>query len=177
MATKTINSFHNSNFKVLLSDLPTLESQTDTYLYNDFIRGISLPSYSMSLLTSNFKGETTLHNAGSRNNEDLGEVSITFGLTEDLLNYFYMTQFMMDTRYAENDSKDEDPRMKNNYIDSIVVDFLSNQKLVNAKIKYSKCFPTNISGLDLQVDNGDEMRFTVTFKYEEMHFNTEETSI
>jgi hypothetical protein len=167
----TVNTFHDSNFKVAISNVPTLEHINELSLYHNFIRSVSLPGFSIDMLTSDWRGEQSLH-PGNHKNDDLGDITITFKLTEDLMNYFYMAQYIMDMRYENADNTDDDPkdRMKMNFIKAIDIMILDNSKRRVANIKFSRCFPTNISTLDLDYTNGNEVDFTVTFKFTEIHF-------
>ena len=169
-ANPAINTFHDSNFKVIISNIPTLEFENQLDLFHNYIRSIALPGFSIDMILSDWRGEQYL-NPGSHKNSDLGEVTITFKVTENLLNYFYMSQYIMDMRYEHTDTTDDD-RMKMNFVKSIDVDILNNQKRKIANIKYSRCFPTNISDLNLDYTNGEEVDFTVTFKFTEVNFTT-----
>jgi len=178
-ANPQINTFHDTNFKVIISNIPTLEYENEMALYHNFIRSISLPGFSIDMIMSEWRGEHYL-NPGSHKNNDLGDITITFKLTENLMNYFYMAQYIMDMRYEEADNTSDDPadRMKMNFIKSIDVDIVDNSKRKVANIKFSRCFPINISALELDYTNGQEVDFTVTFKFTEINFapiTTEET--
>ena len=72
--------------------------------------------------------------------------------------------------FADNEDDDPQDRMKMNFIKAIDVNILDNSKRTVANIKYSRCFPINISSLDLDYTNGNEVDFTVTFKFTEINF-------
>jgi len=171
-ANPQINTFHGTNFKVTISNIPTLEFENELDLFHNFIRSISLPSFSIDMIMSEWRGEQYL-NPGSHKNDSIGDVSITFKLTENLMNYFYMAQYVMDMRYEHSDTKEDgqDPRMKMNFIKAIDIDILNNSKKRVANIKFSRCFPTEISNIELDYTNGQEMEFTVTFKVTEINFS------
>jgi len=171
-ANPQINTFHGTNFVVTISNIPTLEYENELSLYHNFIRSISLPGFSIDMILSDWRGEQYL-NPGSHKNNELGDVSITFQLTENLMNYFYMAQYIMDMRYEYSDTNADggDYRIKMNFIKAIDVDILDNSKRKVANIKFSRCFPTEISNIELDYTNGQEMSFTVTFKFTELNFS------
>ncbi len=175
-ANPTINTFHDSNFKVIISNIPTLQYENEISLYHNFIRSVSIPGFSIDMIMSEWRGEHYL-NPGSHKNNELGDLTITFKLTEDLMNYFYMAEYIMNMRYEHIDNTD-DPgkRMKMNFIKAIDIDILNNSKNKIANIKFSRCFPVNISSLDLDYTNGNEVDFTVTFKFTEINFTPTQQS-
>jgi len=171
-ANPQINTFHGTNFKVHISNIPTVQYEHELDLFHNFVRSISLPGFSIDMIMSDWKGEQYL-NPGSHKNDGLGDVSITFKLTENLMNYFYMAQYVMDMRYeySDNDSDAPQNRMKMNFVKAIDIDILDNSKRTVANIKFSRCFPTEISNLELDYTNGQELDFTVTFKVTEINFS------
>ena len=170
-ANPQINTFHDSNFKVVISNIPTLEYEHDLDLFHNFVRRVVLPGFSIDMIESVWRGEH-YQNPGSHKNDALGDITITFKVNENLMNYFYMAKYVMDMRYEYADNITDDPqdRMKMNFIKTIDVMILDNQKRHIANIKLSRCFPTNITSLTLEYTNGDEVEFDVTFKITEIHF-------
>jgi hypothetical protein len=169
--TPSINTFHASNFELTISNVPTIKTESDLHMYHNFVRSISLPGYNMNVYDSTFMGENYVHPL-NRMNDNLGDLSITFRLNEHMLNYFYMAQYLMDMRYAVNDSEAKDHRMKKNVIEAITITMLDNQHNRLANIEYNTCLPTAVSGLEVDYTNSNEVDFTVTFKFQEVHFRS-----
>ena len=113
-------------------------------------------------------------NAADHSNSELGDLSITFKLDETLLNYFFMASYVMNMRYGINDSKDFDYRMKKNVIKKISISILDNQKNVCGYIHYDNCIPSSISGIEVNYYTADEIEFTVSFKFQEVHFGNKD---
>ena len=171
-ANPQINTFHDTNFKVVISNIPTLQVENELDLFHNFISNVSMPGFSIDLIESQWRGEHYL-NPGSHKNNDLGDLTITFKVNENLMNYFYMAQYVMDMRYEHTDHPtDPEDRMKMNFIKNIDIMILSNQKQHIANIKFSRLFPISISALtlDYKDTNGSEVSFDVTFKFTEIHF-------
>ena len=166
----SINDFHNSNYQVVLSNMPGLPKESDMAMYHNFVKDVTLPGFSLETMVTKHMGEDYLHNMGSRKNNELGDLSITFKANEGLLNYYYLVRWMTAIRYQKNDNFDADTRMKENVIKNIFVNVLTNQKSNSGRISYEKCVPTSVSGLSLSYTDKSIVTFQASFKFQEMGF-------
>jgi hypothetical protein len=169
MSKPGINDFHNSNFRVTLGDFPGAQA-SDMSIFHNFVKSVSLPGFSLATTTTSHFGVDELHNMGSRDNNDLGDLSIVFKLSEGLLNYFYIANYIQSVRHKANISKPGQEKQKDNIITSIAVDLLNNQEKAIARIHYFRCVPTSIDGLSLDYAQTGVLTFTTSFKFEEMTF-------
>ena len=158
----------DSNFYMILSNVPGVEKQSTLKYFDSYVRGVSLPGYSVNVYATDFKGYDELHPM-DRKNTDLGEITITFKLSEDYLNYFILMNWMQSLRYGRNlvdDGQYEHPRLKMNVINEMDVFILDNQKAKIAKIRFTKCLPTDLGSLDLTYGSDEELEFSLSLRYE-----------
>jgi len=101
-----LNTLHQSNWKVTFSNLPTI-NQSDMYLYDSFVKSITLPNYDLSTEKSNFKN-IQIRQPVTKANYDLPELLITFRTTEDFQNYYNLMLWSMQIKYGQPDSSYED---------------------------------------------------------------------
>jgi hypothetical protein len=167
MSKPGINDFHNSNFKVYIDEFPGL-TFNGVDVFHNFIRSITLPSFSLETMVTKHMGEDHLHNVGSHKNSDVGDLGISFKVSESLLNYFGLANYMQSVRYQDNQS--DSSRMKDYHIGAIIVELLNNQKTPICRVFFRKVVPTNISGLSLDYTNGSVLTFDATFKFEQVNF-------
>jgi hypothetical protein len=168
ISAPSINDFHNSNFLVVFANMPGIENESDMAVIHNFIKDITLPSFSLKTMTTKHQAASHLHNMGSRNNEDLGDLSINFKLSEGMYNYFLFANYIATNRQADNIS--ETPKMKDNLITGIMVDMLDNQKNRIGRISFDRVVPTTVSGLSLNYQENGIVDFSVTFAFEEFAF-------
>jgi hypothetical protein len=167
MSKPGINDFHNSNFRVTLSNFPGL-NDSDLHIFHNNIRSIQLPGFTLETFITKNMGKDHLHNMGSRQNDNLGDLSITYKLSESLLNYFHIANYIESVKHQKNISNV--PKQKDNNIGSIIVELLSNQKTPVCRIHYKDVVLSGIDGLALDYTNGAVMTFTSTMKFEQMQF-------
>ena len=164
----------DSNFYITISNMPGIDKMSTMKYYEEFVRSVSIPAYDLELYTSPLMGGDHIQPL-SRQNNDLGELSITFKISEDYANYFFVMYYMMSLRYGVNnvfDAKFPDrPRLKQNAINEVVVFILDNQKNIIAHVRFKRCFITNLSGLDFNYGSDEELEFSVSIKYTEITFD------
>lgn len=164
----TINTYHNSKWKLTLSNIPTISKYRDLIgMYENFIKSITIPDYNIEMLFSDFKHDRR-RNPNSRYNDNLTPIILEFKLNEDLTNYINLVEFMQQLRYGEIDTN----TLKESVIKSLNIIFLDNQRRDTYKIYFTNCFIESLSSLPLTMGEDSEITFTVTMTYDDMLFAT-----
>lgn len=167
----------SDKFRVLFSNIPgfvpnNLNNYNNFDLYELYIKSVIFPSMDVSYVESEFLNYHVNHPISKINN-DLQDLSITFKLSEDMLNYHYIYNWVRSLRNQQN--IDAKKYFRLNYIDEIKVIFLDNEKREKVKYLFKNCFISNVSQLTLEYGTANEMSFDVSFKLEDysMEFITE----
>jgi len=162
----TINTYHNSKWKLLFSNIPTIEVNRDiNSIYENFIKSITIPDYNIENIFVDFKG-TRKRQPISRYNDNLTPIMLEFKLNEDLSNYLNFVEYLQQMRYGQPSTE----FIKDNTIKSLNVIFLDNQKRDTYKIYFTNCFIESLSSLPLNMGDDSDITFTVTMTYDEMKF-------
>jgi hypothetical protein len=163
----------DSSFYMTFSNVPGVAKDSTLKYYDDYVRSVSLPSYSVNVYATGLLGHNENHPM-QRQNDDLGDVSITFKNSEDCMNYFMIMHWMQALRFGVDLVGDTDlispsgPRLKRNVINEMDVFILDNQKRTIAKVRFTNCLPTDLSGLEFTYGSDEELEFTLTLKYEDI---------
>ena len=163
---QTINTYHNSKWKLLFSNIPSIEVGRDiNSMYENFIKSITIPDYNIENIFVDFKA-TRKRAPISRYNDNLTPIMLEFKLNEDLTNYLNLVEYMQQLRYGQPTTE----FIKDNTIKNLNVIFLDNQKRDTYKIYFTNCFIESLSSLPLNMGDDTDITFTVTMTYDEMKF-------
>lgn len=163
----TINTYHNSKWKLIFSNIPTITVNRDlNSIYENFIKSITIPDYNIENLFIDFKA-TRKRAPISRKNDNLTPIMLEFKLNEDLSNYLNLVEYMQQLRYGKPTTE----FIKNNTINKLNVIFLDNQKREKTNIYFTNCFIESLSSLPLTMGDDTDITFTVTMTYDEMKFS------
>jgi len=167
------NTLHSDKWQVTFSNIPTLQSNRDLRLYDNYIKSFTFPDYSMSEIYSDMMGFRVRHPvAGIRANQDLAQIQIEFRVSEDMKNYANLFLWMQALRYGKSEIfKDESDFFRLNTIKIINLSVLDNQKRVICNWKFTEAFLLSLSSLSLNMGTCDEISFTCSFSYEEIKFD------
>ena len=163
----------DSSFYMTFTNVPGVDKDSTLKYFDDFVRSVSIPSYAVNIYATGLMQHDELHPL-QRQNDDLGDVSITFKVSEDFRNYFMIMYWMQALRAGVDLMGNKDqlspmgPRLKRNVINELDVFILDNQKVPIIKIRFTNCLPSDISGIDLSYGSDEEMEFTLSLKYEEI---------
>jgi len=163
------NVQHSDKWRVIFSNIPgfipgSYNNFTNFDLYELYIKTINFPSLDVQFVESDFKNYHINHPISKINN-DLSDITITFKLSEDMLNYHYIYNWMKGLRNQININSEK--YFRQNFIDEFKIIFLDNEKRPNVKYTYKNCFVSNISSLNLTQGISDELTFDVTLIYED----------
>lgn len=167
MIKNTINTFQQDKWKIKFSNMPSITDLKDMDLYNLFVKNVTTPDYNLETEQSNFKG-SVIHHPISQKNTDLSQIQISFKVSEDFKNYFYLADWIMKLRYGVDLPEDA---IRKNYIKTITINLLDNQKRHIFNLVFKNAFLKTVSSLSLTMGNAEEIDFTANFSYEEMLLN------
>jgi len=163
------NTQFSDKFRVIFSNIPgftpnNLNNFLNFDLYELYIKSVNFPSLDVSYIESDFVNYHINHPI-SRINQDLVDLTITFKMSEDMLNYYYLYNWMRDLRNQKNTDNKKFFRL--NFVNDIKVIFLDNEKREKIKYIFTNCFITNLSNISLEFGSANEITFDVSFKIED----------
>ncbi len=161
----TINTYHDSNFKITVSNVPGM-TLDQLYLIDNFIKGIDIPGFSLNAYQEFIDQDQMVVHPLQHRQADLGEVTLTMKITENLLNYLYLMRYMQTLKYGIKDSVIPGEEIVSDKINKISIDFLDNQQRVIANYSFNGCMPTQISNIPLIYGSNNEITFSLTLRVE-----------
>ena len=154
------------------SNIPTLDDVSDMRYFSNYIKGVSIPSYSVEYFETPLPFGAVLKNPIGRSpNRNLQELPITFKVSEDMKNYLLMFKWMYNLRYRESGEIQRQGMVRYYGVDVITLTMLDTLKRPIADIQFTHAMPTTLSSLDLAMGIAEEKEFTVNFLYQELNFN------
>lgn len=177
--THSPNNFNNNKFKVFMSNVPNLTPISDDALdiasIHNNLRGISIPDLTINLLESHFGQEVQYHPAPTGAKE-LNTFTMEYLADDKLINWYIFYCWLVGSRAGKSCRKNLDGQwlLRDNCIDSLRVYMYDNNKTVQSKFEFKRCFLTSISSMDLKYGSSDHATFTLTFKYENFDFKLQD---
>jgi hypothetical protein len=164
------NLFHSSNWQVNFSNMPALETIRDMRLYDNLVKSITFPDYSLEEIYSDYMGFRIRHPV-NKANVDLSQIQIGFKVSEDMRNYIYLFEWMKALRYGDvEDFSSEESLFRKNTIKAISLNILDNQKRTVAVWRFTEAFLLSLSSLPLDNGISEELVFTCNFSYETLSY-------
>jgi len=164
------NLFHSDKWQVSFSNLPSIQSIRDMRIYDNFVKSITFPDYNMGEIYSDIMGFRIRHPL-SKPNEELSQVQIEFKLSEDMLNYIYLFEWMRGMKYGDvEDFERKEDYFRKYTIKAITINILDNQKRDIAYWKMTECFLLSVGSLPLEMGTSEEVTFTCNFSYSEIFY-------
>jgi hypothetical protein len=160
-----VNKFNTDKWKVTFSNFPIPETRTtklDLSVFNNYVKTISLPDFSIEALPDNFGGYSINHSVSKFNN-NLNALTIEFAVDEDMENYMAFYEWYRELR--EGRPTKNSKTLHQSCISDILVQFLDNQGRSGVILKFSECMLSNSSSLNLIYGSSDYVPFSVTFVY------------
>lgn len=167
------NVMHSDKWKITFSNIPTLNDMSEMRYFDNYVKSCTLPSYTMGEILSQLPmGMQVRHPLGGmKRNQDLGQLPITFKVSEDMYNYLVLFKWIQELRYGDIDPSHTDYFRKYN-IKRLVLSMLDNQKRTVAEITFTNVFLQDLGSLDLSFGTTEELSFTCMFSYEEIWYKT-----
>jgi len=172
------NLFHSDHWQISFSNLPSLGSLKDMRVYDNFVKSVTFPDYNMGEIFSDIKGFRIRHPLGGmKANEDLSQLQIEFKLSEDMINYINLFEWIQGLKYGKvTGFATEEDFFRKYTIKSINLNLLDNQKRTIAVWRFTEAFLTSLSSLSLGQGVSEEVTFTCNFSYEEIFYETKATT-
>ncbi len=163
------NLQHSDKWRIIFSNIPgftpnNLDNYKNFDLYELYVKSVTFPSMSVDYVESDFVNYHINHPISKINN-DLQEIVITFKLSEDMLNYHYLYDWISKLRNQKN--VDNLKYFRLNFIKDIKIQFLDNEKRAKINYIFTNCFITNLSQLSLNYGTSDELTFDISLKIED----------
>lgn len=162
------NVAHSDKFSVTFSNIPGYVSKntnTDNMnLYDLYVKDLTFPGITVDYVQSDFRNFHINH-PSSKSNDNMRDLTITFKISEGMLNYYYLYKWMKGLRETQNLDREKWFRM--NTIKEVNISFLDNSKRQKFRYKLSNCFITDLSSINLTNGVDEELTFTVTIIYED----------
>ena len=163
------NTMHSDKWRLVISNVPTLKDTSDMRYFENYLKSCTIPNYTIGeilfQLPNGFQVRHPL--GGMKKNQDLGNINLTFKLSEDMYNYLLLLTWMMQLRYGQIDPAHEGYFREYN-IKSLIIQMLDNQKRVIAELKFTNLFLLDLGALDLEFGSTEQINFTTSFSYEEL---------
>lgn len=161
-----VNTAHNDRWRFSFSNYPNVDKSVDMDIFDNFVKSCTIPDLSIDEQYVDFR-ESRFRYSGSRYNENNSPLIIEFNVTENMENYLYVFEHMLELKSGRNNVYSKE---RENVIKTIDVFMLDNHRREKARILFTNCFPINLNALDLRYGSSEEMIFSVTYTYDEMKF-------
>lgn len=167
----TPNIAHGSKFQVYFSNVPGYvpsETNLDNLnIFDLYVKDITFPGITVNYTEVDFRNYH-INVPVSKSNDDMRDLTMTFKLSEGMLNYYYLYNWLKSLREGRN--IDNEKFFRENYIKNIILYFLDNEKRPKWKYVLENCFLTDLSSISLEYGTDEELTFTTTFIYEDFNF-------
>jgi hypothetical protein len=169
-----INTFHNDKWQISFSNLPSLGTIRDMRIYDNFVKSVTFPEYSMGEIYSDIKGFRIRHPLGGvKANEELSQIVIEYKLSEDMRNYINLFEWMQALKYGQvQNFNSEEDFFRLNTIKSINLNIMDNQKRNVAIWRFTEAFLLGLSSLSLNNGVSEEVTFAANFSYQEIFYES-----
>jgi len=167
------NVMHSDKWRITFSNIPTLSDASEMRYFDNYIKSCTLPPYTMGEILSQLPMGMQIRHplGGMKRNQDLGQLPITFKVSEDMYNYLVLFKWMQELRYGEIDPSHQDFFRKYS-IKRLILSMLDNQKRTVAEITFTNVFLQDLGALDLSFGTTEELSFNCSFSYEEIFYET-----
>lgn len=166
------NTLHSDKWRIVLSNIPTLQDSSDMRYFENYLKSCTIPNYTMGEILSQLPNGMQVRHplGGMKKNQDLGNLNLTFKLSEDMYNYLILFVWMMQMRYGQIDPR-HDGYFREYTIKRLTVQMLDNQKRTIAELAFTNLFLLDLGSLDLNFGSSEEIAFTTSFSYEEIIYD------
>lgn len=169
------NTFHSDKWKTIFSNIPNSNDLKVLKYFNNYTRAITIPEYG---IPSDYEipqppGFHILHTpmGGVNINKGLGDLTIEFAVSEDLMNYTLLWQLINEYRTGQLSNKQSNI-YKDYNIKCFTILLLDNQHRDVLEMNFYEMFVQNITSLNLTQGSCTEVTFNATFKYNEIELKT-----
>jgi SUMO ligase MMS21 Smc5/6 complex component len=159
----TLNVSHAGKWRINFSNIPSVSNVTDLKLYENFCKSISIPDQNLDI------DEVYDHNIkrfsiNAKPNTNLSDFQITFKITEDMLNYYNLLEYLLQLKSGKVSTE----TLKENIINNISLTSLDNNKRKRGILSFKNCLIHSISSFSLEYGTAEENQFTTNWLYEHL---------
>jgi hypothetical protein len=162
------NVQHSDKWSIIFSNIPgyvpIIGDNTDMGIFDYYVKEMTFPSVSLELVQSHYRNYQVSHQI-SKINDTLNDLSITFTASEGLKNYYHIWNYLRNMREMEN--VDDEKWFRLNLIKEIKLLVLDNEKRPQVRYTFINGFITDLTSLSLTNGIDEEVKFTITVKYED----------
>jgi hypothetical protein len=172
------NVLHGDKWRITFSNIPTLNDVGNMRYFDNYVKSCTIPAYTMGEIISNLpEGWQIRHPLGGmKKNQDLGVLSLTFKLSEDMYNYIVFFSWIQRLRYGDVPPTHQDYFRKYT-VKTLTISMLDNQKRTVAELTFTNLFMTSLGALDLAYGSTEELSFTCEFTYETVLYDLKDPMI
>lgn len=156
-----INVAHENKFRMNFSEFPNLGGfEIDHQLITGYLKSFDFPEMRNETIVSTFLRQERHHplDGGNRN---IGQLNLTFNVSENYENYIWFRKFLWDLRLGRR------PKNVENLVDYLFdwmdITMLDNKKRDIYTVKFLHVLPESVSSLPLNTTGSEELTFTVPF--------------
>ena len=161
-----INNANSDKFKMVFSNIPIPATRTrppDLEVFNNYVKSVTLPDYSLETLESRFQGATVRY-PSSQFNDNLSQITIEFFVDEDMENYKAFFDWIDQIRRGCN-AKGESTLLDSN-IKQMKVLVLDNENRRTNTLTFKDCWLLSMSALSLIFGSSEQLQFSCTFSFD-----------
>ena len=162
----SLNAAQQGRFEITLSNLPAeggdLFKDINLRIFNNFVHGVTVPETTIQYAESNTYGGRIVFPIPDWLKSS-PEFSITYGLDENMTNYWYLFNWVWKNKNALSTSNKE--WLVESKINEAVLLYKDNNGRNRNLIKFIDCYPSSLSSLDLNYGAYENVKFTVNFKF------------
>ena len=151
--------------------MPSLSGLSNMAIFDNFVKELTLPEYGMAEVYSDFNGFRVRQPVVPKANIELGQLTITFKLNEDMMNYWTLFNWVQSMKYGDGYLSEKD-LIRKYTIKSINLTIMDNQKRTIAIVRFTQAFLLSLGSLGLTTGSSEELTFPCNFSYEEITYET-----
>lgn len=168
-----VNTLKSNSWRYYFSNFPSVyEEVVDVSYFNNFVRSVTLPEFSVNYIESTVGAYTTPHAINMLNDYN-PNITIEFQVNENMYNYSKFFNYFLDLKTGRI-SKNETHFIEHT-IKYLRVELLDNQQQMGSSsftIEFVNCHLVSLSSLSLGYGSSDILTFNVGLRCEEVKFLT-----
>lgn len=160
-----VNQANTNKFKTIFSNIPVPTGRTDVVdmgIFNNYVKNVTLPDYSVELVNSDFLGEVR-KTPSTRVQAELSPLTIEFVADEDYDNWATCFEWLREMRCGNSSSPSQPLHSYN--IKQIYIQMRDNQNRSGLKFVFNGVILINLSSLNLVFGSSEQVVFSCTYQY------------
>lgn len=161
-----VNNANSEKFRVIFSNIPvptTRKTKLDLEVFNNYVKSITLPDYSLEMAESKYLGATVRY-PSSQYNDNLSQLTIEFFVDEDFENFKAFFDWIDQIRRGCATKGETDTLKSNIKMINVLVNDNENRK--TNTLTFTNCWLISMSSLSLIFGSSEELQFSCTFVFD-----------